>query len=388
MPACPKCGSPLATPLNCPACKSTFGRPLAFDETPAPAPSKVLSQELNLDRRTGPLPHSPPAPAPAAMPDRAWMAPPGESPKAPASPPSPARAVPPPLPRKSARVAPPAAAPAASQAAKPPAAMPPAAAPQPHAASILPEARFPPAPPFTPPGGTLAFPPSSQPIERPTAAAPAASNRTPAAPRPAAPSSPPGIALPMGVLPIAREAAPAPADPLSPALAPSGAAARSRAQDVEEVHAEPGSALAQLGAWLVDAIVLSALFALYLFAAQAIAGKIPPSNQTGLDWIIDRAVAWRVVLMLGAALLAVLSFVYSSLFHALGGRTLGKRIFGLTLVDSTGRPPALARSAVRSLLAFASAGLLLMGFVLLLFDRKGQSLHDKLTGTFVVRLAE
>jgi uncharacterized RDD family membrane protein YckC len=192
----------------------------------------------------------------------------------------------------------------------------------------------------------------------------------------------------MGVLPIAREAAPAPADQPSPAFAPSGAAVRSRAQDVEEIHAEPGSSLAQLGAWLVDAIVLSALFALYLFAAQAIAGKIPPSNQTGLDWIIDRAVAWRMVLMLGAALLAVLSFVYSSLFHALGGRTLGKRIFGLTLVDSTGRPPALARSAVRSLLAFASAGLLLMGFVLMLFDRKGQSLHDKLTGTFVVRLAE
>ncbi len=193
----------------------------------------------------------------------------------------------------------------------------------------------------------------------------------------------------LGVLPsvASKPSEPTAAAPRPRAEAPRETGAR-ESEGVEEIHAEPGGALAQLGAWLVDAIVLCALFALYLFAAQAIAGRIPPSDQTGLDWLVDRAVAWRVVLMLGAGLLAVLSFVYSSLFHALGGRTLGKRLFGLTLVDSSGQPPPLARSAIRSLLAFVSAGLLLMGFVLMLFDRKGQALHDKLTGTFVVRLAE
>ncbi len=156
----------------------------------------------------------------------------------------------------------------------------------------------------------------------------------------------------------------------------------------EEIHAEPGGVLAQLGAWLVDGVVLGALFVLYLVAAQAIAGKIPSSDLSGLDWLIDRAFAWKVVLVPGAALFAALSFVYSSLFHALGGRTLGKRVFGLTLVDSTGLPPRLTRTAARAVLAFASAALLLMGFVLVLFDHKRQALHDKLTGTFVVRLAD
>jgi uncharacterized RDD family membrane protein YckC len=155
----------------------------------------------------------------------------------------------------------------------------------------------------------------------------------------------------------------------------------------EEIHAVPGGAFAQLGAWLVDAIVLGVLFMAYLFVAQMIAGRIPPSDETGLDWIVERAFAWRGVLLPGMALLAALSFVYTALFHTLGGRTLGKRLFGLTLVDSSGLPPGLARAALRSVLAFFSAGLLMMGFLLVLFDAKKQALHDKLTRTFVVHLA-
>lgn len=397
MPACPKCGSPLATPLNCPACKSTFGRPLAFDEDPAPAPSKVLSQELNLDRRAGARP--PPTPTPTAPKAQgAWLAPPGDSPRPKVPPPpAPARAVPPPLPRRPAAAAPAPSAPSAPQAPKAP--LPPsfpAAAPQasrqPNAVGAAPEPRPAAAHAATPDwlAGPATHPPVPAPAARPAPA--------PASPAPAVPAGPVAPWAPAPALPDAAALAPAPVAAPQVAAKPRGAAAarpsaslgpaRERTPEVEEIHAEPGGALAQLGAWLVDAIVLSALFALYLFAAQAIAGKIPPSDQTGLDWLIDRAIAWRVILMLGAGLLAVLSFVYSSLFHALGGRTLGKRLFGLTLVDSTGQPPPLARSAVRSLLAFVSAGLLLMGFALMLFDRKGQALHDKLTGTFVVRLAE
>jgi uncharacterized RDD family membrane protein YckC len=141
-------------------------------------------------------------------------------------------------------------------------------------------------------------------------------------------------------------------------------------------------------AWLVDALVLGALFGLYLFAAQAIAGRVPPSQESGVDWVLERALVWKGVLVPGAALLAALCFVYSSLFHALGGRTLGKWLLGLTVVDLTGQPPRLARSAIRAALSLLSAALLMMGFALVLFDLRRQSLHDKLTRTFVVRLAD
>lgn len=473
MPACPKCGSPLVTPLNCPVCKTTFARPLSFAEESVPAGSPLLSKELQLDRRLIPRAQAPAIPAPAHRPppaptappptkaENSWLAPPGDSPLPKPAPllqgpklgstrPSPSKQAPAPAgpaparPRQEARSTP---------AVRPAAALPPplpVSSPAPAAAKTRPlpvavappsgdevvESRGPQAPAAPPSLAQLASLPKA-PARTPARRAPSPSDTLPAWADP--PALEPGFAE--KVAEEARAAAAVAASFEEPIAAARGALAglvepgagkagvpaveETRAEPAawhsqrataanpaalaeprveaparglsargeaagreEEIHAEPGGVFAQLGAWLVDAVVLGALFLLYLFAAQVIAGKIPPSDLSGLDWLIDRAFAWKGVLVPGAALLAALSFVYSSLFHALGGRTLGKRLFGLTLVDSSGLPPRLARSAARSVLVFASAALLLMGFVLVLFDRKRQALHDKLTGTFVVRLAE
>jgi uncharacterized RDD family membrane protein YckC len=55
-------------------------------------------------------------------------------------------------------------------------------------------------------------------------------------------------------------------------------------------------------------------------------------------------------------------------------------------VDDSGAAPGPARALVRAALALVSFALFLAGFWLALFDRRGQTLHDKLTRTFVVRL--
>ncbi len=158
---------------------------------------------------------------------------------------------------------------------------------------------------------------------------------------------------------------------------------------VEEIHAAPGAIISRLAAWMVDGAVLGALFVAFLFVAQAIAGSAPIASQaTGIDWLVERALAARSLALPGAALFAALAFVYSSLFHALGGHTLGERLFGLVVVDESGQSPRLAVSAARSALGLLSAALLMMGFALALFDRRRQSLHDKLTRTFVVHLLE
>jgi uncharacterized RDD family membrane protein YckC len=212
-------------------------------------------------------------------------------------------------------------------------------------------------------------------------------------PKVEAPSDPPLSRAQMPRAEVAAEPGPSSAPPSAKGPEPAfvgekrSMAVRSAALHEEEIHAEPGGAFAQIGAGIVDAMVLGALFLAYLFVAQAIAGKLPATDETGIDWLIDRAVTWRGVLAPGAVLLAALWFVYGSLFHALGGRTLGKRLFGLTVVDASGLPPRLVRSAGRSLLSFVSAGLLFMGFVLVVFDSRKQALHDKLARTFVVRLA-
>ena len=60
-------------------------------------------------------------------------------------------------------------------------------------------------------------------------------------------------------------------------------------------------------------------------------------------------------------------------------------VLGLRLVDTHGLAPAPTRAIVRALLSVVSFGLFLGGFWMALFDRRGQTLHDKLTSTFVVQ---
>jgi uncharacterized RDD family membrane protein YckC len=140
--------------------------------------------------------------------------------------------------------------------------------------------------------------------------------------------------------------------------------------------------MARLFASAVDGLVLLTLFACFLLIAQVIAGPGPAGPGSGM---LDRALAARGALLPGLALLVALSFVYSSLFHTLGGRTLGKRLLGLIVLGRNGKPPSLAVSATRSALALIT-GVPLLGLTLVFFTRNRQALHDKLTHTYVVRL--
>ncbi len=67
-----------------------------------------------------------------------------------------------------------------------------------------------------------------------------------------------------------------------------------------------------------------------------------------------------------------------------GGQTLGMRMVGIRVVDGSGRPPGLARAAIRSLLWLVS--LIPLGVVLLWMgvDSEKRGVHDRLTGTSVV----
>ena len=67
------------------------------------------------------------------------------------------------------------------------------------------------------------------------------------------------------------------------------------------------------------------------------------------------------------------------------GRTLGKWATGIIVVDEHGRVPGIAVAIAREI-AFKviSAGLVLMGFVWIVFDARHQGIHDKLGSTYVV----
>jgi len=120
----------------------------------------------------------------------------------------------------------------------------------------------------------------------------------------------------------------------------------------------------RLLAFAADALLLSSVFA--ALASVALLGQPYP-----LDFALSQA---RVF----AALLALLAVAYSWFFIALGARTPGMALARLRLQTLQGAPPAFFAALVRAVLALPSAALGLFGFLLALFDARGQTLHDKL----------
>ncbi len=179
--------------------------------------------------------------------------------------------------------------------------------------------------------------------------------------------------------PFAKRPSPPPG-PASPSEQPKPAAKRPEPRpSVTTVKAAPAGFVRRVIAWLVDLSVIGGLAGLFVLAAAA---AIAPKG-VGLQHSLMRVA-------LPAALLAgVLSFVYTTLFAFLfRGRTPGRRLAGIHLVDGSGEAPGAGRALLRASLSLVSFGLFLSGFWLALFDRRGQTLHDKLTRTFVVRLLD
>src|SRR5216684_2922233 len=109
--------------------------------------------------------------------------------------------------------------------------------------------------------------------------------------------------------------------------------------------------MSRLFAWLIDGTLLS----LQLAALLWLAGRS--------RWL---AIAW------------------SWFFVSLGGCTPGMMLLDQRLETLHGDPLTPAEALGRALLAVPSFALGLFGFTLALFDARGQTLHDKLSGCVVV----
>lgn len=78
---------------------------------------------------------------------------------------------------------------------------------------------------------------------------------------------------------------------------------------------------------------------------------------------------------------------YVVLYQAYTGQTLGKQITGIKIVTGQGNKPSTWAFFLREIIGKpASLIILLIGYLMVLWDNQKQSLHDKLAGTFVVRV--
>ena len=86
------------------------------------------------------------------------------------------------------------------------------------------------------------------------------------------------------------------------------------------------------------------------------------------------------------AVMAFIPFLYYGICEGSSISTsLGKKMFGLMVVDEQGRKLNSARGFTRSICKVLSGLMLGIGYFIALFDDNGKALHDKLANTFVIK---
>jgi|GEM_PF-2267416 len=98
----------------------------------------------------------------------------------------------------------------------------------------------------------------------------------------------------------------------------------------------------------------------------------------------DSGIKFEDILLSIFYLNVLFGFFYSMLFHHLSSRTIGKMLLGLSLVERNSYRVSFYRVFLRNFLFILNILTLLIGYVWIIVDEKGQALHDKLSGTFVV----
>lgn len=83
----------------------------------------------------------------------------------------------------------------------------------------------------------------------------------------------------------------------------------------------------------------------------------------------------------------ILAFVYYVIYQHKSGQTFGKQFMGIKVITIDGQTPTIRtfflREYVGKLLSTITLGI---GYFMVVFDTKKQALHDKLAGTFVIKV--
>jgi 2-polyprenyl-6-hydroxyphenyl methylase/3-demethylubiquinone-9 3-methyltransferase len=83
----------------------------------------------------------------------------------------------------------------------------------------------------------------------------------------------------------------------------------------------------------------------------------------------------------------IIGYIYFVLFFRFGGRTLGKRVFRLKVIDLKKRKHLGWYQAFERTHGYACSALFVsLGFLQVLWDAKGLTMHDKIAGTTVIKL--
>ena len=130
---------------------------------------------------------------------------------------------------------------------------------------------------------------------------------------------------------------------------------------------------ARIGAQIVDQILTAVIFAVMFFAIAILGGAI--GGNAG-------AVISTIIFLIGSATLIFYWFLLEGFWD---GYTIGKKLFGIKVVEEDGSPCSLSSSVVRNLLYIIdSLFYFLIGFIAMSATEKRQRIGDRLGNTVVV----
>jgi uncharacterized RDD family membrane protein YckC len=203
------------------------------------------------------------------------------------------------------------------------------------------------------------------------------------------PPSDPGKSEPseMGAAPVLAESGPVvPGKVMTPAPGLSAPGIPVHESWIED--SEPAKPLDLTAAGLIRRTVSAVIDFVILAAASAavawlgfISFGTTPALSAGIS---DTAKAIDTLALPLALLFALTGGFYSLTFHFLGGRTIGKMVTGTRVITTAGKPVSLFRALWRTACYVVTGVSLMIGFLWILVDERGQSLHDKLAGTYVI----
>ncbi len=138
-------------------------------------------------------------------------------------------------------------------------------------------------------------------------------------------------------------------------------------------------------AYLLDKLLISILFVLLALLTLIVlsnnnlllinAGLLNLTNPATLKYLL--AIIYGRLLVDG---------IYFTFFHGYSGQTVGKMIMNLRVITTAGTRLSYGKAFKRWLGYLASGSILWIGYIMVAVTQDNQGLHDKIAGTYVIRL--
>lgn len=154
-------------------------------------------------------------------------------------------------------------------------------------------------------------------------------------------------------------------------------------------HLQYGTFWERFFAYLIDSLILSALFAIVAVPFFILVGILAPllqSTSNNGDDTASTVIGMLTIFIFMPVLLAA-SWLYFALLESSAAQgTYGKRMLGLKVADMEGKRVSFARASGRFLSKIISGFLpFAIGYIMEAFTERKQALHDMIASTIVVK---